>query len=289
MTKSPIPLRRLLRHSGFGFLSSLDIRHSLFELTPHASRLWLALWFWFCASPFARADDPFTAFDQANKLYEQGRFKDAAAAYENMARNGQASPALYFNLGNALFKAGEVGRAILNYRLAERLAPRDPDIRANLKFVRNGVGAGATAPAPWWQRWTGHLTLNEWTVLTAGALWLWFGLLALGQWRPVLRKSLSGYTATVGVGAAVLALCLGVAGYNRFGITTAIVTANEATVRLGPLDESPSYFTVPGGAELTVLDSKGDWLQVSDGVKRPGWLRREQVVFLPRPGRFVSS
>src|SRR5947207_862891 len=168
--------------------------------------LWLAVCCWFCASHFARADDVSTAFDQANKLFEEGKFTEAAVAYEKMLGNGQASPALYFNLGNALFKAGQVGRAVLNYRLAGQLAPRDPDIRANLKFARSSVATGATPTPSWWQRWTSRLALDEWTLLTSGALWLWLGLLTLGQWRPALRKSLSGYTATTGVGAVLLAL-----------------------------------------------------------------------------------
>src|SRR5712671_6073714 len=177
------------------------------------------LWLIFlCLSSWcvARADDLATAFDQANKLYEEGKFTEAAAAYETMLGGGRASPALYFNLGNALFKAGQVGRAVLNYRLAEQLAPRDPDIRANLKFARHTVGADTSPASGWWQRWTSHLTLNEWTLLTCGALWLWLGLLTLGQWRPALKKSLGGYTATAGFGAALLALCFGLESYNRF-------------------------------------------------------------------------
>ena len=143
----------------------------------------------FCAWSVARAEDVSTAFDQANKLYEEGKFSEAAAAYDKMLEQGEAAPALYFNLGNALFKAGQVGRAVLNYRLAERLAPRDPDIRANLKFARNSVATGAVTSPSWWQRWTGRLTLDEWTVLTFGSLWLWLGLLTLGRHRWCRRRA----------------------------------------------------------------------------------------------------
>ena len=69
------------------------------------------------------ADDVAAAFDQANRLGEQGKYADAIAAYEKILGSGRASPALYFNLGNAWFKSGHLGRAILSYRLAARLAP----------------------------------------------------------------------------------------------------------------------------------------------------------------------
>ena len=48
---------------------------------------------------------------------------------------GSISTPIYFNLGNAWFKAGEAGRAILAFRQAEKLSPRDPDVRANLQFA----------------------------------------------------------------------------------------------------------------------------------------------------------
>src|SRR5881396_3448439 len=160
------------------------LRHQALRAALHAPSVWFTLLLCCCASAFARADNIASAFEQANRLYEQGQFPEAAAAYQKIIVNGQVSPALYFNLGNALFKSGQIGRAILNYRLAEQLAPRDPDIRANLRFARNQVAGAGARPAGWWRRWTGQLTLNEWTTLAAAAVWLWFALLAIVQWRP---------------------------------------------------------------------------------------------------------
>ena len=72
----------------------------------------------------------------ANRLYEDGQFAQAAQAYQQLADQGFADSALFFNLGNAYFKQGDYGRAILNYRRAEQLAPRDEDIAANLALAR---------------------------------------------------------------------------------------------------------------------------------------------------------
>jgi hypothetical protein len=51
-----------------------------------------------------RAGDVSAAFDQANKLYEQGKYAEAATAYGKLAESGQMSAALYFNLGNAFLE-----------------------------------------------------------------------------------------------------------------------------------------------------------------------------------------
>ena len=86
-----------------------------------------------CLPLHSRAELSATAFDSANKLYEQGKFSDAAAAYEKLLHSGQASTALYFNLGNAYFKAGQIGRAIAAYDQAEQFTPRDPDLGATMR------------------------------------------------------------------------------------------------------------------------------------------------------------
>src|SRR5262245_10878323 len=80
------------------------------------------------------AESPAAAFEQANRLYEQGKFAEAAAAYEQLIHSGHRSAALFYNLGNAWFKAGQQGRAIAAYRQAEKWNPRDPNLNFNLQF-----------------------------------------------------------------------------------------------------------------------------------------------------------
>jgi len=217
------------------------------------------------------------AFESANKLYEEGKFAEAAAAYQKLAQSGQVSAALCFNLGNAWFKSGQIGRAIAAYREAQRITPRDPDLRANLQFARNQTPSPTLSPSRW-QRWLGRLTLNEWSLLATGAVWLWLLLLAFLQWRPALKPLLRGYVVTLAVLVALLFVCVAAALREARFTRTAIVIAGEATVRYGPLAESPAAFTVHDGAELRVLDQKDEWLQVNAGPGRVGWLRRDQTL-----------
>jgi tetratricopeptide (TPR) repeat protein len=222
------------------------------------------------------AADISNGFDTANKLYEEGKFPQAASAYEKLIQSGAVSPAVYFNLGNAFFKSAQLGRAIAAYRDAARITPRDPDVRANLEFVRGRVQNPTLSPSHW-QRSLTALTLNEWAILTAAVLWLWLALLVAVQLRPALKQPLR---ALVWFGAAAtLALggCLA-ASWSSDSAKTAIVIARDAVTHNGPLDEAPTGATVHDGAELDVLDTKNDWLQVRVDNQRVGWLKREQVV-----------
>jgi tetratricopeptide (TPR) repeat protein len=220
-----------------------------------------------------------TDLDAANKLYAQNKFAEAATAVEKLIQGGSVSPALYFKLGNAHFKSGQIGRAVAAYQQAAVLSPRDPDIRANLQFARNQV-QGPTVRPGFFQRALGTLSLNEWTWLGVASLWITFGLLILRQLKPNLTPALRIWILL----AALTTLALGAGTGAALAVNPAghivVVTTRETTVRNSPFEESPAVFTVNDGAELRVVDHKNDWVQVMDGAKRFGWLKREVVFSL---------
>lgn len=220
-----------------------------------------------------------SAFENANRQYEEGKYREAAAAYEAIIQSNHLSPAVLFNLGNACFKAGQLGQAITAYRRAEQLAPRDPDIQANLQFARSQVQGTKLSASPA-QRWLGRLTLNEWTLLASCSFWLLFLLLALRWWRPTLKPVLRKVVIPLALLAIGLCACLGFALQQARSTRIAIVLAPETNVHFGPLEESPTAFTAHDGAELRVLDQKDQWLRVSTGAARNGWLQRDKVALI---------
>jgi tetratricopeptide (TPR) repeat protein len=233
----------------------------------------------------ARGADPIAVFDQANRLYEQGKYSEAARAYQQIISLGKASATVYYNLGNAWFKAGQLGRAVAAYRRAEDLAPRDPNIRFNLNFTRKQITGSESPPAVPWHRWFERLTVNEWTVVAAVALWIFFLLLALREGRPNLRKPLGGYATASGLAALLLSGALGFTLYERSRTAEAVVTTPQAVVRYGPLDDSRVHYQLRDGSEVIVLDEKRlgpseSWVQVRDASRRVGWLKRDQVIIL---------
>jgi tetratricopeptide (TPR) repeat protein len=219
-------------------------------------------------------------FSAANRLYAEGKFAAAAAGYEKILQTGAQSDALLFNYGNAEFKSGHPGEAIAAYRRAALLSPRDTEVRANLAFVRSQV-QGATLRERRWQNWLGQLTLNEWTLLAALALWLTFILLAVRQIRPALGSKLKSATSLFAALTVLSGGALGLQAAEHFSKQTAVVVTPGATARSGPFNEAQTEFTARDGAELVVLDRHGDWLQVIDGEGKIGWLAAKQVTVLP--------
>ncbi len=61
---------------------------------------------------------------RAAEAYQAEKFAEATQAYQELVTVGVKNSDIFYNLGNAYFKQGDLGRAIVNYRRAKLLAPR---------------------------------------------------------------------------------------------------------------------------------------------------------------------
>ena len=239
-------------------------------------RLFLHLALVLCASLCARA----AVFEDANRLYEQGKYPEAIPLYETLLKAGHRSPGVLFNLGNAYFKNGELGRAILHYRRAQTIAPRDPDVQANLRFARDRVSGSNSIQPGLADRLLRLFTLNEISSVTALLFWVWIGLLCGLRYRPALRPALRLSILFSCLLCAAGALLL-LAAYQNSRQPAAIILGPQATIRLGPLEESHPAFTATDGTELRILALRDAWLQVTDRAGRAGWLPAPNTGLFP--------
>ena len=163
---------------------------------------------------------------------------EAAEAYENLIING-VSANLLFNLGNARFKAGEYGHAMAAYHRALKLAPRHPDIAANLRIVHQKA---LTEPIPTSlrQQWLRNLSLGEWTAITSFCVTLFLILLTLKQIRKGSENAL--WNQLTGGASVVSALLLTMAAADYFGNEQAFAVRDGVIVHTGPLEQSPELF-----------------------------------------------
>ena len=83
---------------------------------------------------------------------DPGDYRESAALLESLLADGFRNGAVYYNLGNAYFRAGEYGRSIAAYRKAKPYRPRDPYLEANLRQALSvAPGRLPEPPAPWWR------------------------------------------------------------------------------------------------------------------------------------------
>src|SRR5204862_4635113 len=80
-------------------------------------------------------------FTKANQDYSEGNFQEAVHGYQSLVKSGLWNANLFYNLGNAWFRLGDFGEAILNYERAVALDPHHPEAGANLALVRDEARA----------------------------------------------------------------------------------------------------------------------------------------------------
>ncbi len=216
--------------------------------------------------------DPSRLFVEASRAYDENRLADAITSLQTLLDSGQTLPPVLYNLGNALYRSGRLGEAIRCYRQAQWLAPRAPDIRANLGFAAQTAGITIPAPpAPIAFLLT--LTSREWLYLAAATLWLLCLLAAVALLLPRTRHSLR-------LPAALLSLLLLL---SLTGITTRhLQTRHPEYVLLtptpllsAPLETSTPLLSLPEGTILRALASRPPYLQVlvpATTPPPPGWL-----------------
>jgi tetratricopeptide (TPR) repeat protein len=226
---------------------------------------------------------PTEAMLRANQQYEAGQYTAAAEIYEAILDAGLHNSDLYYNLGNAYFKQGEVGRAILNYRRAQRLSPRDADIAANLDFARrqtadrleNNTGSLANLA----QATEAWLTLNEAVML---ALFVWVLICYFAVLAILLPRQRRIFTWIIGVLALLLAMSVVSISnrlYNEWQYPPAVVVARQIDITSGPgsADQYVVNFTLHAGAEVRLLESRPGWRRVALPGDLQGWAPVEAV------------
>lgn len=231
----------------------------------------------------AAADTTKIQFNKANVLYEKGEYEAAAAAYRQLLDGGFDAAAIRFNLGNTLYQTSQFGEAIVQYRKALALAPRDSDILANLRFVREKLGINTGISTHFWRRFLLQLTLNEWTILTVIPFWIGVACGILSFLSPKKGNRWSAFSRISIAGFLIAGLLLLSAANERFGKPFALVIRKEAVVRFGPFEESQSSHNLRDGVEVRILDSKDDWRQIRDPQNQTGWLKKDQIQMLPPP------
>jgi tetratricopeptide (TPR) repeat protein len=230
----------------------------------------------FVGAAFALPADDFKA---ANQLYDAGKFSDAIATYEKIEPK---TAYLYFNLGNACFRAGEIGKAIVNYERARRLSPRDPDILANLRFAQQKLGVDeVNAPPRAWQRIARSLvdsrTPGEWSTCELVGIWLAALAMGLALWVRRVRTALVVVSAAAFVWLLLAGSALSYQMIDERTAPRAVAVVRQAEARFAPLPDSTVHVRLLEGTEISVLEDRGQWLLVERADGQQGWVKREAI------------
>lgn len=228
--------------------------------------------------------------ERADSAYLADDFLNAAALYEASIDSLGPSADRYYNLGNAYYRAGLLGMAIVSYERALRLDPTNSDIIDNLEFVNSktvdriepqaGLIGGTVDNV------AGRFHPDSWAWIALGAFVLALGgvLLYFFSSAVMLRKT-GFFGAGVLLIICVLANILGVRSARRVaGGSSAVVTAPSvilSTTPRTPKDRSEEALLLHEGTKVTIIDSIAGadktWFDVRVDSEHRAWIPSDAI------------
>jgi len=207
----------------------------------------------------------------------------ALCAGQTLARPSQpqySADGLY-NLANSYARAGKPGLAVLNYERAALLAPDDPDINANLEYVRTSAHVAteprgrfariARAASPRLAAWAGVL----------GIALVGLGMLARRTTRRFQWMRIGGIV----IGAALIALTASNAMLLWPRMHEAVILVNQTPVRVSPVPMGETAFVLPEAETVTITAEHEDFALIRTRRGLSGWVARANLgAVVPQAG-----
>ena len=216
-------------------------------------------------------------FADANTQYAEGNYMEAAVLYEQVLVE-QPAPEVYYNLGNAYFKQGELAQAILAYERALRLKPSFKDAKHNLQFAQSRIidnieDTQSFFLSNWLKAVRNALRQRVWIIVSISLFilaLLGFFIFAFSQ-TIGLRKT-AFYISIVSLIISVVACVNAGSLYQRdTQRSEAIITQGIVNAKSSPDRSGNDLFTVHEGTKVEITEVIGDWccVQVGNNI---GWM-----------------
>lgn len=216
-------------------------------------------------------------FNEGGEAYKKGDYKSAIKKYEEILALSQESGPLYYNLANSYFKAGQLGKAILNYERARGFLPRDGDLNFNDRYVRSMIEQYQTQDTAGFfkQIIHGHIqfyTLDE-MVLIMVAVALMAGTLHIvalyGKWPSKLKKAVFSF---LGILIVIYGLGVVIKIYVEQDLAVMVMKAES---KFEPREDSTTHFELPEGIKIKILKVEDNWAKVKRWDGKIGWAPRD--------------
>ena len=217
-------------------------------------------------------------FHQANDFFINKNYKKSIELYERIIDSGQGNSTVFYNLGNAYYRLGDIGHAIWAYKHANKFSPRDKDITHNLK-IAEAKTLDRINPPPlfifhdFYRKIKSSMTMFE-LVSLGGILSFILSLI----W---IKQSFAGKKIGLSKNIFQLVLVLLIIVhvfildmiFEKKKIVSEAIVVEKFDAQSGPFfGDNKVLFQINSGSIVEVLEEKNDWSEIIliDGKK--GWV-----------------
>ncbi len=219
-------------------------------------------------------------FNQAERLYEEGKYAGALAVYQDIERF-VAHWKLFYNMGNCYYKAGSFVKAKIYFLRAERLNPFEASIQKNIDIVDKQFSDKIEGEEP---DFLTRLALHIESVISMNVLSviLLIVVIILNVFIFLLIKKGKSRFRLYGVSFS-LVIVLVIGGYHIYRTgkqnlrNTAVIVKADSELRSGPGENNTILFKVNPGLKVKIIEKSRSWVQVSASAQVAGWMEEDRL------------
>lgn len=229
-------------------------------------------------------DNTDKVYELAIENYENANYDIAITYFEELEAKGLNSEELFYNMGNAEFKLGNIGKSILYFEKVLKLNPKHKYASENLQFVSlQKTDKIEEQPGSLkdriWKNNAFRFTANGWTRFFLMFIWL-FCLSILLMWigkKPWMKRL--GFVLVVALFVPLIISSLFSIGRHHFDKKHGhlIVLQEKTPVMNRAQQNSKTKFHLNEGLKVEVVKKEAEWYLVKIGDGREGWLSQNVV------------
>ena len=228
-------------------------------------------------------------FNQAVETYAKAKHQQdylkAAKLFEMLIDRGIKHEDLFYNLGNAYFKAHKYGYAIYNYERALKIKPDFPDAAYNLKTARQIVAMQFKdsvvnfSEAKLWIKMVNWIDLHTLTLIFAALWFVFFGLLIYFYFlkKGILKLTLVVFSSIVGIALLIFSLLFAGRIIYENSYKYGIILPPEVSVLEAPQTASNSLFKIHSGFKVILGTEEKSWVKIVLPNGMEGWIEKKYI------------
>lgn len=245
---------------------------------------WFMIVLLLCSCVNINAFNPQNSIKEGNELYKKGLYSQAASKYQQVVDSGYVAADLFFNLGNAYYKANNNKKAILYYEKAKLISPRDKELNYNLALAQSkAMDKINNIPdlffLEWIRNFRDQFAVDSWAVYSISLFVLGLAgfLLYFFTYKINLKKWGFGVGSS-GIILSVIAMLFAVNAYNsQVKQRTAIIFVKGVTVKSTPSETGTNLFILHEGTKVKIIDKVDNWHKIKIPDGNQGWIKENDL------------
>ena len=232
-----------------------------------------------CSVRITEASETARTFLDGVKNYKEDRFAEAAAAFSRVADEGIKNGKLFYNLGNAYLKNGDIGNAILWYERSSKLLPHDPDLKFNYEYAlsltkdEKGDKDFPLVRILFFWKYLLSQTWIQWAAILFNLIF-WVLMTVRVIRRKKRFRTLGHVMLTIGL---IFTLTAVYNDYESAIIKEAVILPARVSIRSGLTDDATELFVLHAGAKVKIDKEKDEYIRISFSEGKIGWIKKSDA------------